>query len=389
VGEIVLERVTKVFDGDVVAVDDVSLEVGDGELMVLVGPSGCGKSTLLRLIAGLEKITAGRIVIGGRDVTTVAPPDRDIAMVFQNYALYPHMTVRENLAFGLRQRRTPRDEVARRVGELASMLGLETLMGRRPAQLSGGQRQRVAIGRALVREPRAFLLDEPLSNLDAKLRTSMRSELARLHERLRTTTVYVTHDQVEAMTLGDRVAVLRDGVVQQCDVPQVLFRRPCNLSPAMNLVPARVGGGRARFAEHELSLAPESPLAGESCEVILGVRPTAFAFDGPRAEPDWPRIEVTVELVEELGDEVQLAFAVDAPRVEAEAVRAAADTGDDEGRLLLDDRRTRFTASLDGRRAVRPGERVRLALDARDLHFFDPVSGAALAQEPVSAGQPV
>jgi multiple sugar transport system ATP-binding protein len=251
-----IERVTKVFDGEVVAVDDVSLEVGDGELMVLVGPSGCGKSTLLRLIAGLEKVTAGRIVIGGRDVTAVAPPDRDIAMVFQNYALYPHMTVRENLAFGLRQRRTGREEVDRRVGELATMLGLEPLMARRPAQLSGGQRQRVAIGRALVREPRAFLLDEPLSNLDAKLRTSMRSELARLHERLRTTTVYVTHDQVEAMTLGDRVAVLRDGVVQQCDTPQVLFRRPCNLfvaafigSPAMNLVPARVDGGRVRFAE--------------------------------------------------------------------------------------------------------------------------------------------
>jgi multiple sugar transport system ATP-binding protein len=391
-----IERVSKVFDGEVVAVNDVSLEVGDGELMVLVGPSGCGKSTLLRLIAGLEKVSAGRIVIGGRDVTAVAPPDRDIAMVFQNYALYPHMTVRENLAFGLRQRRTPREEVGRRVGELASMLGLEPLMGRRPAQLSGGQRQRVAIGRALVREPRAFLLDEPLSNLDAKLRTSMRAELARLHERLRTTTVYVTHDQVEAMTLGDRVAVLRDGVVQQCDVPQVLFRRPCNLfvaafigSPAMNLVPARVEGGVARFADHEIPLVSDSPLRGADREVILGVRPTAFAFDGPRAEPDWPRIDVTVELVEELGDEIQLTFQIDAPPVEAEAVRAAADTDDaDEGRLLLDDRRTRFTASLDGRRAVRPGERVRLALDARDLHFFDPATGDALRPHSAVAASP-
>jgi multiple sugar transport system ATP-binding protein len=391
-----IERVSKVFDGEVVAVNDVSLDVGDGELMVLVGPSGCGKSTLLRLIAGLEKVSAGRIVIGGRDVTAVPPPDRDIAMVFQNYALYPHMTVRENLAFGLRQRRTPREEVARRVAELASMLGLEPLMGRRPAQLSGGQRQRVAIGRALVREPRAFLLDEPLSNLDAKLRTSMRSELARLHERLRTTTVYVTHDQVEAMTLGDRVAVLRDGIVQQCDVPQVLFRHPCNLfvaafigSPAMNLVPARVDGGVARFAEHEIPLAAESPLRSASRDVMLGVRPTAFAFDGPRAEPDWPRIDVAVELVEELGDEIQLTFEVDAPPVEAEAVRAAADTDDaDEGRLLLDDRRTRFTASLYGRRAVRPGERVRLALDARDLHFFDPATGEALSQGVVPEAQP-
>jgi multiple sugar transport system ATP-binding protein len=394
-GEIALEHVSKVFDGDVVAVDDVSLEVADGELMVLVGPSGCGKSTLLRLIAGLEKVSAGRVVIGGRDVTAVAPPDRDIAMVFQNYALYPHMTVRENLAFGLRQRHTAREEVSRRVDELAAMLGLEALMGRRPAQLSGGQRQRVAIGRALVREPRAFLLDEPLSNLDAKLRTSMRSELARLHERLRTTTVYVTHDQVEAMTLGDRVAVLRDGVVQQCDVPQVLFRRPCNLfvaafigSPAMNLVAARVDGGRVRFAEHDIPLASDSPLSGAARDVILGVRPTAFAFDDPRAEPDWPRIEVTIELVEELGDEVQVGFAVDAPRVEAEAVRAAAETADaDEDRLLVDDRRTRFTASLDGRRAVRTGERVRLALDARDLHFFDPASGATLARDTVSAGR--
>jgi multiple sugar transport system ATP-binding protein len=224
----------------------------------------------------------------------------------------------------------------------------------------------------------------------------MRSELARLHERLRTTTVYVTHDQVEAMTLGDRVAVLRDGVVQQCDVPQVLFRRPCNLfvaafigSPAMNLVPARVHGGVARFAEHEIALPSQSPLHGASREVILGVRPTAFAFDGPRAEPDWPRIDVAVELVEELGDEVQLTFQVDAPPVEAEAVRAAADTADaDEGRLLLDDRLTRFTASLDGRRAVRPGERVRLALDARDLHFFDPATGETLAQDAVPEAQP-
>jgi multiple sugar transport system ATP-binding protein len=234
-----------------------------------------------------------------------------------------------------------------------------------------------------------------MGEVNAKLRTSMRSELARLHERLRTTTVYVTHDQVEAMTLGDRVAVLRD-VVQQCDVPQVLFRRPWNLfvaafigSPAMNLVPARVEGGIARFAEHEIPLPSDSPLRGAAREVILGVRPTAFAFDGPRAEPDWPRTDVAVDLVEELGDELQLTFQVDAPPVEAEAVRAAADTADaDEGRLLLDDRRTRFTASLDGRRAVRPGERVRLALDARDLHFFDPATGEALARDAVPEAQP-
>jgi multiple sugar transport system ATP-binding protein len=224
-----LERVSKVYEGGVRAVDDVTLTVQPGEFVVLVGPSGCGKSTLLRMIAGLEVVTAGTVRIGDRDVTTVAPPDRDIAMVFQNYALYPHKSVRENLAFGLKQRKTPREEVDRRVAAMASLLGLDELMARRPAQLSGGQRQRVAMGRALVREPAAFLLDEPLSNLDAKLRTTMRAELARLHERLGVTTVYVTHDQVEAMTLGQRVAVLRDGVVQQFDAPQELFRRPVNL----------------------------------------------------------------------------------------------------------------------------------------------------------------
>ena len=250
-----LERVTKVYDGEVRAVDDVSLDVAAGEFVVLVGPSGCGKSTLLRMIAGLERVTAGTVRIGGEDVTTAAPPDRDIAMVFQNYALYPNKSVAENLAFGLRQRKTPKEEVARRVGEMSAMLGLEELMARRPAQLSGGQRQRVAMGRALVREPQVFLLDEPLSNLDAKLRTTMRAELARLHERLGITTVYVTHDQVEAMTLGQRVAVMRDGVLQQFGDPQTLFHQPVNLfvaafigSPTMNLVSARCDGERVAFA---------------------------------------------------------------------------------------------------------------------------------------------
>src|ERR1700712_2812740 len=245
--------------GNFEALKGVSVDIQDGEFVVLVGPSGCGKSTLLRMIAGLEEVTAGAIHIAGRDVTAVAPPDRDIAMVFQNYALYPHMSVRENLGFGLRQRRTARAEITRRVEEVGAMLGLRELMHRRPAQLSGGQRQRVAIGRALVREPAAFLLDEPLSNLDAKLRTSMRSELARLHERLGVTTVYVTHDQVEAMTLGDRVVVLRDGVVQQAGPPQELYERPVNLfvsaflgSPAMNLVEADVHDGRVWFAGYDV-----------------------------------------------------------------------------------------------------------------------------------------
>ena len=394
-GAIRLERVSKVYDGGVLAVDDVSLEVPDGEFIVLVGPSGCGKSTLLRLIAGLEKATAGRIHIGDRDVTAVAPPDRDIAMVFQSYALYPHMTVRQNLAFGLRQRRTPAAEVTRRVTALSEMLGLGELMERKPAHLSGGQRQRVAIGRALVREPRAFLLDEPLSNLDAKLRTTMRSELARLHERLRVTTVYVTHDQVEAMTLGDRVAVLRDGVVQQCDVPQALFRRPRNLfvaafigSPAMNLVEATVGDGELRFGEHVLPLPPASPLRAMRRTVILGVRPTAFALEGRGAEPDWPRIDVSVEQVEELGDETRALFAVDAPRVQADAVRAAADAGEDEERLLADDRRARFIACLDGRRAPGAGARATLAVDHHELHFFDPATGDVLDARPEPAPAP-
>src|ERR1700761_6106093 len=255
-----IERLSKVYAGGVKAVDNVSLEVADGEFMVLVGPSGCGKSTLLRMIAGLEKVTTGRIRIGAEDVTTLDPPDRDIAMVFQSYALYPHKTVRQNLAFGLQRRKVPKAEIAERVDRMGEMLGLGELMERKPAALSGGQRQRVAMGRALVREPRAFLMDEPLSNLDAKLRTSMRGELARLHERLPTTTVYVTHDQVEAMTLGDRVAVLRDGVVQQCAPPQELFEHPANIfvgafigAPAMNLVEARVGEGAIHFGSQALA----------------------------------------------------------------------------------------------------------------------------------------
>jgi multiple sugar transport system ATP-binding protein len=383
-GGITLERVSKVYEGDVVAVDDVSLEVGDGEFMVLVGPSGCGKSTLLRIIAGLEKVTAGTVSIGGQDVTTADPPDRDIAMVFQSYALYPHMTVRQNLAFGLRQRHAPREEIERRVSEMARMLGLEDLMARKPAALSGGQRQRVAIGRALVREPRAFLLDEPLSNLDAKLRTSMRSELARLHERLRVTTVYVTHDQVEAMTLGERVAVLRDGVVQQIDHPQVLYRHPANLfvaafigSPAMNFVEARLLDGEARFAGHAVALPLESPLRDADRRAILGVRPGAFVLDGPRADPT---IEVDVELVEHLGEEAHVSFVLDAPRVTGDALAAAAtEVEDRDGRLLADDERARFVARVDGREPVTAGERARLRVDHTQLHVFDVETGAAVA----------
>src|SRR5690242_8351859 len=269
VAEIVLDNVSKVFSGGVTAVDDVSLEIGSGEFLVLVGPSGCGKSTLLRMIAGLERLSDGTITIDGRDVTDLPPRSRDVAMVFQSYALYPHMSVRENLGYGLRVRKTPKKDAERRVAEVAKLLGLEEMLDRKPAALSGGQRQRVAMGRAIVREPKAFLMDEPLSNLDAKLRVSMRASLAKLHERLGVTTLYVTHDQVEAMTLGQRVAVLRDGTLQQFDTPHNLFHRPANLfvaafigSPSMNLVDARVCGDCVRFADLELALPATSPVWG-------------------------------------------------------------------------------------------------------------------------------
>jgi multiple sugar transport system ATP-binding protein len=269
---------------------------------------------------------------------------------------------------------------------MARMLGLDELMARKPAALSGGQRQRVAIGRALVREPRAFLLDEPLSNLDAKLRTSMRSELARLHERLRVTTVYVTHDQVEAMTLGERVAVLRDGVIQQIDHPQVLYRTPSNLfvaafigSPAMNFVEAQLADGEARFAGHAVALPADSPLRDANRRVILGVRPGAFAFDGPRADPSWPVIEVAVDLVEHLGEEAHASFALDAPRVVGDALAAAETDEDREGRLLADDERARFVARVDGREPIAAGDRARLRIDNTQLHVFDVATGAAIA----------
>jgi multiple sugar transport system ATP-binding protein len=380
-----IDRVTKVYDGDVLAVDDVSLDVADGEFMVLVGPSGCGKSTLLRMIAGLERVTKGSVWIGDEDVTTLEPPDRDIAMVFQSYALYPHKTVGENLAFGLRRRKVPKPEIAERVDRMAAMLGLGELMNRKPAALSGGQRQRVAMGRALVREPRAFLMDEPLSNLDAKLRTSMRGELARLHERLPTTTVYVTHDQVEAMTLGQRVAVLRDGLIQQCDVPQRLFDEPANLfvgafigSPAMNLVEAHLAGEAVSFGTTELRL-PGAAGVGER-DVVLGLRPTSFVVADSASDPSWARLRVELDVVEQLGSECNLLFTVNAPPVATEDVKAAigGESGADEGRLLADDRRARFTARIQGRPPASARGVVELAIDPSQLHLFDPDTGQAL-----------
>ena len=384
-----LERATKIYANGVTALDAMTLDIRDGEFMVLVGPSGCGKSTLLRMIAGLEEVTEGRIVIGDRDVTQLRPRDRDIAMVFQNYALYPQMTVEENLGFGLKLRRVPRQERTSRVRQAASTLGLDTLLERRPALLSGGQRQRVAMGRAMVREPTAFLMDEPLSNLDAKLRVSMRAELARLHDRLGVTTVYVTHDQVEAMTLGQRVAVLRDGVLQQCDTPQALFHDPTNLfvaafigSPSMNVVEATVTDGHVAFAGMRVPLAPSSPFGGGSRDVILGIRPTDLrhAADAPEGQP---RITVRPDLVEELGGVSNVLFPIDAPRVLTDATRAAIEAAsDDDATLLADDRRARFCAAIDGRRPITLGEAVELAVDHRHLHFFDPASGESLSGRP-------
>jgi multiple sugar transport system ATP-binding protein len=382
--EIRLAEVTKSF-GAVTAVDGVSLDIQDGEFLVLVGPSGCGKSTLLRMIAGLEDVTSGEIWIGDRDVTDLQPRSRDIAMVFQTYALYPHMTVRQNMGYGLKARRTPKAEIARRVDEVAELLGLAELLHRKPAQLSGGQRQRVAMGRAIVRQPQAFLLDEPLSNLDAKLRVGMRASLAQLHQRLGVTTVYVTHDQVEAMTLGQRVAVLRDGVLQQCDTPHDLFNRPLNLfvaafigSPSMNLVEAQVEDGHVRFAGFRIPLPETSPLRSVNRGVIMGIRPTDFVYAADAA-PEFPRLTVTTEVVEDLGGVSNLLFPVDAKRVVTDATRAAVEAGsDDEGTLLADDQRARFCAAIQGRHAVAVGEEVELAVNHRHLHFFDPDSGAAL-----------
>src|SRR5215472_6796283 len=317
VARIVLEGVTKRFGSDVVAVDDVSLSTEDGEFLVLVGPSGCGKSTILRVIAGLEEVTAGEVYIGEEQVTDLPAKNRDIAMVFQNYALYPHMTVEQNLGFGLKLRRVPKAEIKRKVTEVANTLAIMPLLARKPAALSGGQRQRVAMGRAMVREPMAFLMDEPLSNLDAKLRVQMRAELARLRDRLRTTTIYVTHDQLEAMTLGDRVAVLKDGKLQQVATPTELFNHPANLfvaafigSPSMNLVEARVTSGTISFGPYSLPLPPDTDLSGHTGgTVALGIRPSDFE-DAEVWRSDLPTIEARVEVAEELGSEVHVLFTV-------------------------------------------------------------------------------
>ena len=387
--KIVFDGVTKEFGDEVVAVDDLSLEIEDGEFMVLVGPSGCGKSTILRMLAGLEEVTAGEIWIDDKQVTDLSPKERDIAMVFQNYALYPHMTVEENIAFGLKLRRVSKDERGRKAREVAQVLAIEHLLERKPAALSGGQRQRVAMGRAMIREPVAFLMDEPLSNLDAKLRVQMRAELARLHDRLRTTTVYVTHDQVEAMTLGDRVAVLRDGLLQQVDTPQRLFARPVNLfvaafvgSPPMNLVEGTVEGGAVSFAGFRLPLGERTNLSGhEGRTVIVGIRPSDLEDADVWATSGATILDVEVDITEELGSEVNVLFTVDAPPVTSEEALAAASDEGAEDILPLITERAQFCARVDARTRAKPGERVRLAVDPSRFHFFEPDTGLAISSE--------
>ncbi len=394
---ITLDGLDKVYPGGVKAVDHLSLEVADGEFMVFVGPSGCGKSTALRMVAGLEQISGGTVTIGSRVVNDVPPKDRDIAMVFQNYALYPHMTVEDNLGFGLRLRGASKEDRRRRVREAAEMLGLTDLLSRKPGALSGGQRQRVAMGRAIVREPQAFLMDEPLSNLDAKLRVSMRASLSQLHARLSTTTVYVTHDQVEAMTLGDRVTVLLDGQLQQVDTPQNLFEHPVNFfvagfigSPAMNFVTAeltRDDGPAVAFGGHRLPLPAgllesRADLAGYlGRQLIVGLRPSALSDARLAGEDARPRIDVVADVVEELGDEVHVIFGLDAPPVAHEKLgrRSEPDSSDD---LELGGR-TAWTARLSPSSPVRPGARMPLAVDVTKLHFFDPDTGRTLAGAPV------
>jgi sn-glycerol 3-phosphate transport system ATP-binding protein len=366
VGEVVFDGVRKEFPGGTVALEDLSLEIVDGEFMILVGPSGCGKTTALRCVAGLEKPTRGRIRVGDRVVNDVTPRDRDIAMVFQNYALYPHMSVYRNLAFGLRQRHVAKAEIDRRVRTISTMLGLDALLDRRPAQLSGGQRQRVAMGRALVREPAAFLLDEPLSNLDAKLRVQMRAELKRLHTHLGITTIYVTHDQVEAMTLGDRIAVMSNGRLQQLGVPQELYDRPVNLfvagfigSPPMNFLRGRARDGTITAGDLTLEVArvPDG-------DVAVGMRPETLLL----SSDGLPCFELLVDVVEPLGDEVL---------VHGSTAGTTVETGAEEEEVptMLEGARAPITARFEPGVRLRPGERVRLGVKPDRVHVFDLRSG--------------
>jgi multiple sugar transport system ATP-binding protein len=390
--EIKLEQLTKIYPDGTKAVDSLDLEIADGELVVLVGPSGCGKTSALRMVAGLEDITDGKVWIGGRVVNKVPPKDRDIAMIFQNYALYPHMTAAGNMGFALRMRKLPKEQIKTRVTDAAGVLGLMQTLNKRPRTLSGGQRQRVAMGRAIVREPQAFLMDEPLSNLDAKLRVEMRAEIARLQRDLAVTTVYVTHDQTEAMTLGDRVAVMRDGVLQQLAPPHELYREPRNLfvaefigSPAMNLVGADLersnGSLVAAFGDSRLALDDSkalAPFVGK--RVILGVRPEHIEDAAIAAgAPEDRRLAAVVDIREDLGSDLYVHFGVSGPPVLGEDVRAA--VGDDAVETTEAQTKRKgnlWVARVGHTSQAREGEPIELVVDTSRLRFFDPETGAGI-----------
>ncbi|MGH2749496.1 MAG: ABC transporter ATP-binding protein [Actinomycetota bacterium] len=398
--EIVLEDVTKRYGDGTLAVESLDLEINDGEFMVFVGPSGCGKTTALRMIAGLETITEGKLKIGENVVNDMQPKDRDIAMVFQNYALYPHMSVRDNMAFGLKLAKTDKGEIDKRVKDAAKVLGLEEYLDRKPRALSGGQRQRVAMGRAIVRKPQAFLMDEPLSNLDAKLRVQMRSEIARIQRDLEVTTVYVTHDQIEAMTMGDRVAVIKKGELQQVGTPTELFEHPVNLfvagfigSPSMNFAQTTVeesnGGLGVKFGDQVLTISDEAVKARPALknyvgkDVVLGIRPQDFEDPEYASESgQGTRLKVNLDLIEAVGTETMVHFKVDAPvAVTDDMKELAADIGEAEIAQLerkAQEGNNEFTAVLDPRSHLRKNEDVELAVDTARLHFFDTENSAGI-----------
>jgi multiple sugar transport system ATP-binding protein len=402
VATIELDRLTKVYADGTRAVEALDLQVADGELVVFVGPSGCGKTSALRMVAGLEDITDGEVRVGGKVVNDLPPKARDIAMIFQNYALYPHMNVYDNIAFGLKMRGLDRGEIRRRVEQAAKVLGLEEVLRKRPRHLSGGQRQRVAMGRAIVREPQAFLMDEPLSNLDAKLRVQVRAEIARIQRDLGVTTIYVTHDQSEAVTLGDRVCVMRDGVLQQVDRPQVLYERPANLfvagfigSPAMNLIEADLvdrqdGSLAARFGRHELRVPAETLAARPALrsyagrQLVLGIRPEDIGHGDPRDEA----LDVTIDIREDMGAEIFLHFAIGGRALETEALKEIAGTEAAEAAEVQHAHADTWVARVPRGSDAREGRPARLAVDTRLIHFFDRETGAAIYEGDREAAAP-
>ena len=389
-GAININSVGKIYPNGTRALENVNIEINDGEFVVLVGPSGCGKTTLLRMVAGLEDITEGEISIADKVVNEIAPKDRDIAMVFQNYALYPHMSVYDNMAFSLKLRKLPKDEIDQKVKDAAKTLEIDELLERKPKALSGGQRQRVAMGRAIVRNPQAFLMDEPLSNLDAKLRVQMRAELGQLHSQLETTTLYVTHDQVEAMTMGDRVAVIRKGVLQQIDTPREIYLYPKNIfvagfigSPAMNFVYATIDVSeketKLTFGDSSIvsSHSPKSLIEFNGQEIVIGIRPEAFEDSVYANEKEYTgKINIDVSLLEQLGSDTYIHFYKDIPPVQTKAIEEIlADEGEDISALGTE---TKFIARINPNATIAEGQNINLAIDPSKLHYFDPETGLAI-----------